>query len=312
MPALGPARAFYQHLPMPTARAGKPSKHFTIPVNNSGLGNVLNRGRGVSVYCDLQPPNNWPEHQHPTAQIVVALDPVEAVMKWGHAGCLFSETSTGPHVWIVPPDTPHSVEWKGTAAMLVLYVERSYIREECGCDLADGALLSLAPLARQDYLVTRLCRKFHDFCHRKRSLSGLLAVAGGTLLAALLLKAHLSRAALRPSQPAGLAEKRLQRVTAYVDAHLRDPLSRALLAQVGGLTEYHFSRMFKVSTGMSPMQYVWRCRIHYARQLLETGKWKVVAAAAEAGFCDQSHLDRQFRKAFGCSPGSVIPRPRAA
>ena len=128
---------------------------------------------------------------------------------------------------------------------------------------------------------------------------------------ALGLKAHLSRAALRQSQPAGLAEKRLQRVTAYIDAHLRDPLSRALLAQVGGLTEYHFSRMFKVSTGMPPMQYVWRCRIHCARQLLETGKWKVVAAAAEAGFCDQSHLDRQFRKAFGCSPGSVIPRPRA-
>jgi AraC family transcriptional regulator len=296
---------------MPTARAGKLSKHFTIPVNNSGDGNVLNIGRGVSVYCDLQPPNNWPEHQHPTAQIVVALDPVEAVMKWSHAGCILSEASTVPHVWIVPPDTPHSVEWKGTAAMLVLYVECSYIREECGCDLADGALLSLALLARQDYLVTCLCRKFHDFCHRKRSLSGLLAVAGGTLLAALLLKAHFLRAA-RPFQRRGLGEKRLQCVTVYIDAHLRDPLSPALLAQVSGLTEYHFSRMFKVSTGMPPMKYVWRCRIHRARQLLETGEWKVVTAALETGFCDQSHLDRQFRREFGCSPGSVIPRPGAS
>ena len=44
---------------------------------------------------------------------------------------------------------PHSAEWKGTAAMLVLYVECDYIREECGCELAHGAVLSL-PLPRRD------------------------------------------------------------------------------------------------------------------------------------------------------------------
>ncbi len=296
---------------MPISRAARPQRHFTIPVNNSGHGNILKIGRGVSVYYDLQPPNSWPEHQHPTAQIVVALDPVEAVMKWGHAGNIFSEASTIPHVWIVPPDTPHSAEWKGTAAVLVLYVERGYIREECGCDLTDGAVLSLTLQTRHDYLVTRLCRKFHDLCHRKRSHSGLLTVAGGTLLAALLLKGHLLRVS-RPLQPSGLDGKRLHRVTDYIEAHLRDPLSRALLAQVSGLTKYHFSRMFKASTGIPPMKYVWRCRIHRARQLVETGEWKVVAAAAETGFCDQSHLDRHFRKEFGCSPGSVIRSRRAS
>jgi len=291
---------------MPTSRAGKPKRQFTIPINNSGHGNIPLLGRGVSVYYDLQPPNSWPEQQHPTAQIVIALEPVEAVMKWSLGGHLFSEASTGPHVWIIPPDTPHSAEWKGTAAMLVLYVERDYIRDECGCELTDGALHSLTWLARQDYLITRLCQKFQDLCHRKRSHSGLLTVAGGTVLAALLLQALLTRAG-HPFQARGLNDRRLRRVTAYIEAHLREPLSPSLLAQVGGLTEYHFSRMFKASTGMPPMKYVWRCRIHRALQLLETGEWKVVATAAETGFCDQSHLDRKFRKEFGCSPGSVIP-----
>lgn len=296
---------------MPSAYAGKPPKYFTIPAKNSGRANLLKIGQGVSVYYDLQPPNHWPEHRHSTAQIVIALDPVEAVMRWDHDGRRRSETSTVPHVWIVPPGSSHSAEWKGTAAMLVLYVEHDYIREECGCDLATGAVLSLGLLARQDYLITRLCQKFHDLCHRKRSHSGLLTVASGTLLAAVLIKAHLLRAT-GPSQARGLDEKRLLRVTDYVDAHLRDSLSRANLAQVSGLTEHHFSRMFKASTGMPPMKYVWRCRIHRARQLMETGQWKVVTVAAETGFCDQSHLDRQFRKEFGCSPGSVIPIRRAS
>ena len=291
---------------MPTLRAARPQRHFTIPTNNSGRGNVLKEGTGVSVYYDLQPSNSWPEHQHPMTEIVIALEPVEAILNWRHNGRWISEASTVPHVWIVPPNTPHSAEWKGTAAMLVLYVETDYIREECGCDLAEGAVLSLTLLARQDYLITRLCRKFHDLCHCRRSHSGLLTVAGGTLLAALLLKAQFLRIAY-PIQKRGLDNRRLQRVTDYIDANLRDRLSRAHLAQVCRLTEHHFSRMFKASTGIPPMKYVWRCRIHRARQLMETGEWKVVAAAAETGFFDQSHLDRQFRKEFGCTPGSVIP-----
>jgi len=296
---------------MPTSRAGSAPRHFTIPINNSGRGNVPLPGHGVSVYYDLQPSNRWPEQQYPTAKIVIALEPVEALMQWSRDGIRYSEASSGTHVWIIPPDTPHSSEWKGTAAMLVLYVERDFIHDECGCELADGALLSLAVLARQDYLITQLCRKFHDLCHRRRSHSGLLKVAGGTLLAALLLKVQFARN-LRPFEQRGLDEKRLRRVTDYIDAHLREPLTRALLANVSGLTECHFSRMFKGSTGFSPMKFVWRCRIHRARQLLETGEWKVVAVAAEAGFFDQSHLDRQFRKEFGCTPGSAIPSRRAS
>ena len=296
---------------MPISRAVRPQRDFVIPTNNSGRGNGLKEGSGVSVYYDLQPPNSWPEHQHPTAQIVIALESVDAVMQWSHGGHQFYETCTKHHVWIVPPGMPHSAEWKGTAAMLVLYVECDYIREECGCELAHGAVLSLPLLARQDYLITRLCRKFHDLCHGKRSHSGVLTVAGGTLLAALLLKAHFQRVA-RPEQARGLDKRRLHRITDYIDEHLREPLSRAQLAQVCSLTEHHFSRMFTASTGIPPMRYVWRCRIHRARQLMETGEWKVVATAAETGFCDQSHLDRQFRKEFGCSPGSVIPIRRAS
>lgn len=292
---------------MPSSNGRTPPKHFHLPVNTSGRGNALKIGRGVSVYYDFQPANHWPEHQHPTAQILVALEAVDSTMTWRAGTRASTLTSSIPHVWIIPPRTPHSVTWKGAAAMLVIYVERSYIRDECGQDLTEAGLFSLGPLARQDYLVTRLCAKFRDLCHGRRKFSDLLVVAGGTLLVALLLRAFLGRSNQGSERPRGLAEKRLENVARFIEHHLRESISRATLAKVAGLTECHFSRMFRVSTGIPPMKYVWRCRIHHARQLLESGGWKVAAAAAETGFCDQSHLDRQFRREFGCSPGSVIP-----
>lgn len=294
---------------MPSSNCGTPPPHFSVPANNSGQGNVLKIGRGVSVYWDLQPPNTWLEHQHPTAQIVLALDPVDARMTWGHPGSIERVDCSTTHAWFLPHDTPHGADWRSLGAMLVFYVERDFIREECHCELTRGAVVPLLPLIQQDYLVSRVCRKFHDLCHRKRTLSEPLALAGATLLAASLLHACLARTTTQAGsgQERGLSEKRLEVVANYIEAHLRDPLTPAALATAVGMSEHHFSRLFRISTGRSPMKYVWRCRVHRARQLLESGECKVAGVAADTGFCDQSHLDRQFRKEFGCSPGSVIP-----
>ncbi|MDD3179508.1 MAG: AraC family transcriptional regulator [Opitutaceae bacterium] len=292
---------------MPLPPVGNPAKLFQLPTTSSGHGKTLTVGHSVSLYYDLQPPNTWPEHTHSLMQIVLALDPVDAEMRWHSGGRWITESTKTPHVWLVPARIVHAAEWKGSAAMLSLYVESDYIHEECGCDLTKGAVRDLGPLTQRSYLTSCLCRKFHNLCHGSRSYSRILVAASGTLLAALLLRAHLCPGNVIRSRKRGLSDDRLQRVTDYVETHVRDPLSRALLAQVAGLTEYHFSRMFKISTGLPPMKHVWRCRIHRARQLLETGEWKVAAVAAETGYCDQSHLDRQFRKEFGCSPGSVIP-----
>jgi AraC family transcriptional regulator len=286
----------------------QPEPNFSIPLNTSGHGNTLAIGRGISVYWDLQPPNVWPEHRHPTAQIVIALDPVDVQLNWGLPSRAVSESTLIPHVWIVPHDMPHSATWRRGAAMVVFYVDRSYVRDECGCELAEGAVLPLAPLLQQDYLVSRLCKRFHELCHRQRGLSELLVIAGATLLTSLILQAYLGRSKSPVTRGGGLTEKHLELVSAYIEQHLRESLSPALLAQAVHLPISDFSRRFRISTGSAPMRFVWRYRIHRARQLLETGQWKVSAVAAETGFCDQSHLDRRFRREFSCPPGSVIPK----
>lgn len=292
---------------MPIIPEGEIASDFKIPTNNSGHGNVLKVGRGISVYWDLQPTNTWLEHKHPTAQIVLALDPVEAEMAWQCGSEIRSERCSNPHLWCVPPDCPHSASWTGRSAMVVFYVERELMREECQQELTEGVVLPLAPLLQQDYLIARLCRRFHDHCHRRRLMAEPMMFASAIMLSVAVLHLCIDRIATGKHRARGLGDKRMEKLAHFLDAHFREPLTPAKLAAAMNMSVDHFGRMLRHSTGLPPMEYVWKCRLHHARLLLESGEWKVAQVAAECGFYDQSHLDRRFRKEFGCSPGFVIP-----
>ncbi|MFO0888063.1 MAG: AraC family transcriptional regulator [Isosphaeraceae bacterium] len=53
---------------------------------------------------------------------------------------------------------------------------------------------------------------------------------------------------------------------------------------------------------MTPYQYVLRCRVERAKHLLCNEGLSLVQVAALAGFCDQGHLARQFKRIVGVTP----------
>lgn len=73
-------------------------------------------------------------------------------------------------------------------------------------------------------------------------------------------------------------------------------------AQRVGMSREGYSRKFKKAHGIAPHEFHRLDRLNYARQLLRSGE-TIGAVAAEAGFSDQSHLGRCFRRAFGVTPG---------
>jgi len=101
----------------------------------------------------------------------------------------------------------------------------------------------------------------------------------------------------------GLSPERLQRVRDYVEAHLDDDLSLAMLADVACLSPYHFSRSFKQAAGIGPQRYVIQRRLERAKRLLRRTHQPLAWIAQEAGFADQSHLTQIFRREMGVTPG---------
>lgn len=109
---------------------------------------------------------------------------------------------------------------------------------------------------------------------------------------------------LSPPQhnPHGLSRRALRLAHEYIVENLSERVTLDDLAQVIGLSRFHFARQFRRSTGESPMRYVQRCRVEYAKGLLRHSELLLTEIAVNVGFCDQSHFSRSFRKLVGMTP----------
>ena len=100
----------------------------------------------------------------------------------------------------------------------------------------------------------------------------------------------------------GLPKPRLNRVREYIEQNLENNVSLAALAEVAGISLYHFAKAFKQSTGATPHQYVLARKIDRAKQLLVDPNRSVLEASARTGFVDQSHFTKIFRRVVGVTP----------
>jgi AraC family transcriptional regulator len=102
----------------------------------------------------------------------------------------------------------------------------------------------------------------------------------------------------------------LERLKAYVVAHLDEPIEVAELASIAGRSPFHFSRIFTRSVGMTPHRYVVRLRLQRAIELVREGQSGLAEIAARTGFSDQSHLSRWVRRVHGVSLTQLVDRPK--
>jgi AraC family transcriptional regulator len=102
----------------------------------------------------------------------------------------------------------------------------------------------------------------------------------------------------------GLAQWQLNRVVDYIEQRLPNRISGEQLAGQIGVSIGQLFRAFKASVGIPPLQYVTSRRLELACSLLRTSRDPLSQIALTAGFCDQSHLCRVFRRAVGVTPSA--------
>ncbi|MCG8549835.1 MAG: AraC family transcriptional regulator [Desulfobacterales bacterium] len=107
----------------------------------------------------------------------------------------------------------------------------------------------------------------------------------------------------------GLTPRVKNRVLDYMHAHYAGKVSLAELAEVAGLSEYHFSRMFRISLSQTPHQYLLELKIEEVKKRIRksssTGQ-SLARIALDCGFSNQSHMGRVFRKITGMTPRRFI------
>ncbi len=100
----------------------------------------------------------------------------------------------------------------------------------------------------------------------------------------------------------GLPPRRLQRVFAHIRDNVARDLSVNELATVVGMSQYYFSKLFKMSTGITPHQYVMRQRVERAQEHLRESRTPLAEIATQVGFETQSHFTSVFRRLVGTTP----------
>ena len=90
--------------------------------------------------------------------------------------------------------------------------------------------------------------------------------------------------------------------TSYIEDECARNIRLQELAELVGLSESYFSHAFKASTGLAPHQWHTNARIRRVQTLLKKTDAPLTSVASAAGFSDQAHLTRVFKRAVGTTP----------
>jgi AraC-like DNA-binding protein len=225
-------------------------------------------------------------HRHDTYAIGYTVHGVQAF----HYRGARTASSTG-HAMVIHPDEKHDGE-SGVAAGFryrMLYLAPRLVRDALG-DRAQALPFARAAVAEDPRLIRALRPAFDDM---DRPLEELLAIAEA------LLARDPSAGRPKAMAAGGVA---IERARQFLDAHFGRAVTSHELEAVADLDRFTLARQFRKRLGTSPYRYLTMRRLDRARAAITAGL-PLAEAAIDCGFADQSHMTRQFKQAYGVSPG---------
>lgn len=267
-------------------------------------------GTGWSgVLLEHHPAQPAPDFEHVTPHHAMCLQLTQGTVELDIQGCrnIGAARFAGETI-VIPAGT--AIRARGMMGeLLALTLDPLWMRLQAE-EFANPDRVELSPSTSvEDPVQASLLRALASDVRAGSPQGRLYGEALAATLAAHLIRHHSTAPALHAPRTA-IAPAILRRVTEYVAAHLAESLRLAQLASLAGLSQFHFARAFKKSTGLAPHQYVVRRRVERARDLLLRGGGGVADVASQVGFADQSHLSAHFKRAFGTTPAAFARQAR--
>ena len=211
-------------------------------------------------------------------------------------------------IMIFPHNVPSELTWTTPSDNLQLILSPSLLSSvaaEVG-DMDPTKVELIDQIADHDPLIYDIGNALLAEVQSTQSLSRLYAESLTHTLAVHLLRHHAAFPPAVQTLKRGLGSLILKRVLDYINDNLAQELTLAEIATVAHISPYHFTRLFKQSTGKAVHQYVIERRVDAAKRLLLDGRLSVSDVAVIVGFHDQSHLHRHFKRIIGVSPSALL------
>jgi AraC-like DNA-binding protein/quercetin dioxygenase-like cupin family protein len=248
-------------------------------------------------YTDVLPGAVWGEREIPDFELILA---IEGRFAYECAGTptLFLEAGD---VLLIPPHVRHTFRRLDEPRHAVF-------------SCIHGELLPGARWGRGDYRFqpeprrvthTRGDAAIHDLFRRCRDTHAGYARYRTELLESILKEIWIRLAEYWSGGQAGPPSGRVKAMADYLRRHLREPVSRRVLAREFSVTPEHVNALFRKHLGVTPTQFVHRERVRLAYRYLRDDGLSVKEVAARVGFDDPFYFSRVFRRVLMRNPSSV-------
>lgn len=202
---------------------------------------------------------------------------------------------------------PYECRWKAltpepfetVSVFIALPLLRRALEEVFGADAPRARLRDLS--AFTDPVLDFLLLQLHGELLRRKASPLLVQGLGHAI--AIHLARHYAETIADPARDGpALPGFKLKQITDWMAAHRAEEFSLERLAAMAGLSRFHFNRLFKRATGLSPSRYQLDLRLDAARRLLRETKRSILEIALEVGYSQPSRFAQLFRRETGLTP----------
>jgi AraC family transcriptional regulator len=210
-------------------------------------------------------------------------------------------------IFVTGSKTPYELRWRSPVG-----AEIDVIHIHLGVDQCQAAFEMVYQDKANAVEVTDFFGRDETLAHLSFACAAMLSVrtagnakrvsAFAQMLAIYIAEKYTNISSQKPDYRGGLPIARLRKIEDYVRAHLAERILLETLAELAELSPFHFSRVFKQASGMTPLHFVTRERMLQAQQLIRETSRSLIEIALEVGYTNPSHFAQVFRQTVGMAP----------
>lgn len=272
------------------------------------LTNLGTGWNGASFGYMCQPAYEVPEVYTPRWHCLIIFTHGERII---HAerkldGRFHRDAVAGGDIVIAPVNVPQGGAWESFGDFITIGIEPDIFARAIN-ESADAKDVELLPhFSTPDPLIYQIGLALKSVLENNPQNSRLYAETMVNALSVHLMQNYSTRKPILQEYTDGLPKQQLRKVIEYINANLEQDLSLIQLAALVQMSPHYFCHLFKHSTGITPHQYVIRCRVESAKILLLSGNLSIAEVAYKVGFANQSHLNRHFKRLLGVTPKKIL------